>query len=195
LFQISIGMRLLILLTCLFTSYTLVAQYQTPPILWSKKSLHWKDFKLKPDSSKLAGKWGAATSSWVEERYMVTPQHEIRFIIRAWFNPDLSWKKDAASPYGLRHEQYHFNMSELYARKMKMVLSSIELTDSNYKQEISQLLKNFHDQYRLQQIRYDEETEHSRNMLMQYNWMESIDVEMKTLSPYSDSVLVVKIRK
>lgn len=189
-------MRLLILLAGLFTNYTLLAQYNTPPILWSKKSLHWKDFRLKPDSAKLASKWGAATNSWVEERYSVTPQHEVRFIIRAWFNPDLSWTKEAtkSSYYALTHEQYHFNMAELYARKMKKVLSSIELTDIDYRREIAELLKNFHEQYRLQQIRYDTETEHGRNMQLQYNWIGSIDDEMKALSAYNDSVLIVKIK-
>lgn len=195
-FQIRIAMRLLILLACLFISYTLAAQFQTPSILWSKKNLHWKDFKRKPDSVLLVTKWGAGTNSWVEERYRMTPQHEIRFTIRAWFNPDLSWVRDETknSSYALRHEQYHFNMSELYARKMKKVLSSLELTDADYRSEIAELLKKFHNQYHLQQIRYDEETDHSRNMLMQYNWMESIDHEMKDLSSYSDSILVVKIR-
>ena len=195
-FQNGIAMRLLIVWACLFTSYNLAAQFTTPSMVWSKKNLRWKDFKRKPDSTLLATKWGAATSSWVEERYAVTPQHEIRFIIRAWFNPDLSWTREItkSSSYALAHEQYHFNMAELYARKMKKVLGSLELTKADYRREIAELLKNFHDQYRLQQIRYDTETDHGRNMQLQYNWIGSIDDEMKALSSYNDSVLIVKIK-
>jgi hypothetical protein len=193
-------MRLIILLACLFTSYNLIAQIQTPRILWSKKNLHWKDFKRKPDSANIASPWGASTSSWVEQKYvMVQQQHEIHFIITAWFNPDFSWVKEECKngrggDYALMHEQYHFNMAELYARKIRKVLSTIELTDTTYKREIAQLFKKFYTQYRSQQVRYDSETEHSRNKVMQYNWVGSIDDEMKELSTYTDTLIIVKMK-
>jgi hypothetical protein len=192
-------MRLILLLACLFTSCTLIAQIETPRIAWSKKSLRWKDFKRKPDSTAMKSPWGAVTNSWVEQKYWVTPQHEVHFSIIAWFNPDFSWVKDDckngnAGNYALMHEQHHFDMTELYARKIRKVLSSLELTDSTYRKEIAQLFKNFYTQFRLQQERYDKETEHGRNMTMQYNWVASIDDEMKALSAYSDTVTIVKLK-
>jgi hypothetical protein len=130
---------------------------------------------------------------------VVTPQHEIRFTIAAWFNPDFSWAKEKSKEgkhanYLLMHQQYHFNLTELYARKIRQVLSGLELTDSTYKNEIAQLFKKFHELYRQQKKKYDEETEHNTNWTMQYNWAASIDDEIKALSAYSDTLVVVKLK-
>jgi hypothetical protein len=175
---------LLVLLTS--SAYT-----QNDRILWSKKSLKWKDFKGLPDST---SEFAASTRSGVEKRYHLTPQGELQFIIAAWFWPGNSWVKNGiASDYTLAHEQLHFTLSELYARKMRKYLSEAAFYDSTYRVGVPALLKHFQEEVRNEQKRYDAETDHGKNKSKQEDWAASIREEMKRLSGYSDTLLVVKL--
>jgi hypothetical protein len=164
---------------------------QNDRILWSKKSLKWKDFKGEADST---SKFAAVTRSGVEERYGLTPQKELQFIIAAWFFPVYSWVKNGGgSDYTLEHEQLHFTLSELYARKMRKYLSEATFYDSTYRFEIPLLLKHFQQEVRNEQKRYDAETDHCANRSKQEDWADSIRDEMKKLSEFSDTLLLVKL--
>jgi hypothetical protein len=175
----------------LFVCIGCLASAQTERILWSKKSLKWRDFQGAPDSS---SSYAAVTRSWVEERYRLTPQRELQFVIAAWFYPANSWIKGGrGTDYMLEHEQLHFTLTELYARKMRKYLSEAIFYDSTFRFEIPLLLKHFQEEVRNEQKRYDAETNHCVNRLKQEDWSSSISLEMKKLSAYSDTLLVVKL--
>lgn len=168
------------------------------PILWKKKNLRWKNFKGAPATSGPFAKALAVTNSKLDQRYYRVGD-EIHFVITAWFNPGLSWVKEEVlrAPIGaqaqvLDHEQHHFDMCELYARKIRKFLSAAVFKQDTYRDEIADLFKSFHEQYRAQQKRFDNETK--EHTYTQDEWTESIDREMKELAKYSDTALVVKLQ-
>ena len=177
--------------------FSFYEQDQPNQILWSKKHLKWRDFKGTPDSTGPHAKAAAVTSSRLEQRYYKTANNEIHFIIAAWFNPARSWVKESTlksngSDRTLDHEQHHFDMCELYARKIRKYLSTAVFTDSTYRQKIPELFKTFHKEYRTEQERYDSEVKVTRQSLD--DWTSSIDDEMKQLSKFSDTLVVVKLQ-
>jgi hypothetical protein len=166
------------------------------PILWQKKSLRWKNFRDVPDSQGPHAKSLAVTNSRLEQRYYRVG-NELHFIIAAWFNPNKSWVRDGVSGarYSdevLSHEQHHFDMCELYARKIRRYLSTAVFTEATYKKEIPELFKTFHTQYRAEQNKYDSELK--ERVYRQDEWTESIDVAMKELKTFTDTAVIVKIQ-
>ena len=186
-------MKFFCLLPFLLFSFTGSVAQQNNFILWSPHFLSWRDFKKPPDSTDIKSTYAAATQSWLQQKYKLMPDNEIHFTIAAWFIPARSWVK-SKSDHGLRHEQYHFNLAELYARKIRRILINTTFTMKNYKRDIADLFLNFHNKYRSEQKRYDEETLHSRDKSKQIDWMDSIDDEMKALAKFSDTLVVVKMQ-
>jgi hypothetical protein len=150
------------------------------PILWQKKSLRWRNFRDVPDSVGPHAKSLAVTSSRLEQRYYRVG-NELHFIVAAWFNPNKSWVRDwvassqRMSDQVLNHEQHHFDMCELYARKIRRYLSKAVFTEATYEKEIPELFKTFHTQYRAEQNKYDSELKDKVYRLDE--WTESIDIE------------------
>ncbi len=186
----------------LFFSCTLIVcssffiQSLSEPILWRKQSLRWKDFQGPVDSVGPHANALAVTNSRLEQHYYRVGD-EIHFVIAAWFNPNRSWvKKIVLNSRGsnevLSHEQHHFDLCELYARKIRKYLGTAVFTGENYKTEIADLFTKFHEQYRSEQNKYDAEL--TKHVYRQDEWTESIDAEMKQLKNYSDTAVVVKLR-
>ena len=181
----------LLVLLCSF-----FVQDNTSLILWQKKNLRWKNFTGVADSIGPHAKALAGTYSRLEQRYYRV-NNEIHFVIAAWFNPAKSWvRKGVVSSFQsdrvLRHEQHHFDMCELYARQIRKYLSSTVFREATYKTEVEQLFKKFHEQYRAEQERYDSELKEQVHTLD--DWANAIDQELKELSKFTDTALVVKMQ-
>lgn len=164
---------------------------QSEKVLWNGKKLKWKDFKGSVDTSVHND---AITFTTLEEKYSVNPQKQIHFTIAAWFFPR-SWVKPGKESYRLlEHEQLHFTLVELYARKIRKYLSGRFFYNSTYKEELSFLFKRFWQELRNDQKRYDEETNHSGNKIKQEDWLNSVNREMAQLSKYTATTFVTKLK-
>ncbi len=110
------------------------------------------------------------------------------FNVNSIFNKNGSYlRKTTNIQYVLQHEQLHFDILELYARKIRKELYEqyvkgndidIEIFDSIYYKWI--------DKYRKLNFKYDKETNHSINPKEQEEWNQKITVELKTLDQYSE---------
>ncbi|GAB1308604.1 hypothetical protein KH5_12870 [Urechidicola sp. KH5] len=89
-----------------------------------------------------------------------------------------SWhdSKVKESVYLLKHEQYHFNITEYYSRFLNNYLKKTEpKSESEFKTTLdSIILENI----KMQRL-YDTETEHSANVQEQLNWENRIDSLLK----------------
>src|SRR5688572_23289770 len=90
---------------------------------WSgARPLVWTDFKGKPASS---GNEGARTAHAIHFAWICRPGGRFEFKVTAGFLPNRSWVKFVVlrsageSARVLRHEQTHFDISELYARHIR----------------------------------------------------------------------------
>ncbi|MCE7995441.1 MAG: hypothetical protein HEP71_25915 [Roseivirga sp.] len=84
-----------------------------------------------------------------------------------------SWTTlDSTEVYALNHEQYHFNITEVFARKMnQFIRKNPGMGFSAYKKQMA----IFRRQERQMQARYDLESGHSINISKQWLWEYKID--------------------
>ena len=156
---IIISITVLILIPLLRTNFN------APVSIKRWQQLTWDDFQgfVKPFTG-----WEAAISSTV---YLEFDSMTMSYAAYAGQNNQLSWTKDT-SKYGLNHEQYHFNITELHARKMNTYIKNnpnLELREYQLKLD---LLRG---ELSRMQSKYDRESDHSLNFDRQRRWEYKID--------------------
>jgi hypothetical protein len=80
----------------------------------------------------------------------------------------------------LEHEQAHFDLCEVYARRLRK-----RVEDSNYKLDIDNAIFEVFEAFKKRQKLYDQETNHSRNKEKQAEWLKIIANELSELDNYS----------
>jgi predicted secreted Zn-dependent protease len=98
--------------------------------------------------------------------------HEVflDYEVNAYFYPNESWyKPELCDANTLAHEQLHFDISELFARKMRNRLDRTSFSD-DVKAEVRKIFKDILDELKDFQARYDMETNYSRNRGKQAEW-------------------------
>ena len=77
--------------------------------------------------------------------------------------------------YILAHEQAHFDITEIHARKLYEAIYHYELNPATFKNDIADIYNRIVKEKEEMQEAYDGETDHSRKRMLQYNWLEKID--------------------
>jgi hypothetical protein len=98
-----------------------------------------------------------------------------------------SWVREKSkSSYILNHEQYHFNLAEVFARKMRKEFT--DLSTVNY-HIVDSIFQKVYSDYDAAQVRYDDETLHSQVNAEQIKWQDKIDEELAVLDAYKETVV------
>lgn len=109
---------------------------------------------------------------------------EFNAVVEARFYPDKSWyKKEFANSFVLAHEQLHFDITELYARKFRQKIDQATFT-VHIKKELSALNKSINMELKEMQQEYDRDSNFSRNAETQLRWQGLIQNELKKLTKY-----------
>lgn len=156
-------------------------------IFWDADyKLVWTDFEKLPERF---SEHGAFSVIGYEGHFNMTDE-KIRAIIKTYFDKDESWSKNWIGIL-LTHEQTHFDLAELYARKFRQRLKKAMLADqisvSKFKElnnEAIQILKDA-------QKEYDVATNYSLDYRAQMNWTNKIQEELKQLKNFADPEIVV----
>jgi len=166
-------------LTGLFLLFT--SGKDTPDtIYWSESDgLEWDDFEGQPrhDYADVS----ALTSSGIVH-YKGCKDGKINYKVRAYFEKEESWvKEEARTEHHLRHEQIHFDITELYARKLRKILS-----DRSFKCEqeaaFEECVNNFVANWHSEQQSFDAHSRHSLNKDAQQEWYYRIEMELSLLN-------------
>jgi hypothetical protein len=184
--------RILMLLTLSMISYSSQAQLSKrmaqDTLIWKSDSmLTREDFKAKRGGSAYG-----VTASFIY-LYQKEKSGNMLFTVEAIFLKSKSFLKDE-SPYIIKHEQLHFDISELYARKLRKAISDKDFKKVKKTVEVIQQLYNRASaDCNKEQDKYDNDTEHSINAAKQQVWNESIAKQLAELSDYaSTEVNIVK---
>ncbi|MBO3116733.1 DUF922 domain-containing protein [Winogradskyella sp. DF17] len=150
------------------------------------RPLTWADFKARPQSNSSAL---AQTSSGISFGYSLKTRDgrivDYNTNVQAHFYPNKSWYlKDKADGYILKHEQLHFDITELYARHFRKRLKSIRV-NQNLRQQLANLQNDINKAVNKTQKRYDAETNHSINREAQKIWQSTIAKELERLQEFS----------
>ena len=155
----------------------------------SESKLIWSDFRGRPDMN---SKYKASTTCEIACRMEATGS-EALVTVYCFFNTEESWTK-TDDTYLLNHEQRHFDIYEVYTRKMRQAIMEIDEADAS---KISGQVKRIYDRCfrecsRLQD-RYDSETQFSNNREKQQEWNRRIDMLIKETENLTDPEIYIPL--
>jgi len=177
-FKMSIKVGLIFLLSWVVSSPL------SDPIVWSKeRKLAWKDFQA--NAPKLDTH---VALSRVEVHYesQVDKAGKMTMTIESVFIKEQSWvKEDGKNDHILKHEQYHFHIAEMWARKLRKEITAKKWNTKTFEKEYNGLFKKLMAQLLKEQLKYDDETNHSKNSDKQVEWEKKIDEGLNELKSYT----------
>lgn len=183
----------LFLLCCLFicchslNAQTASKKLNNDTIVWSPDSLlHPEDFKAK------AKKGAAMGLSAIGIRlYTGEVKGDLVFFVKAMFMKKESYLVKN-SDYILRHEQTHFDISEIYARLMRKKISQLDFKKTkSVNAEINRIYQSTMKEYFAEQDRYDKDAEHGLNPVKQKQWNEDVARRLDELKEFSQAYVNV----
>lgn len=121
------------------------------------RKLSWNDFNGKPGVNWAAMTYYSFETTTVQDGNVVTEQHA-----KVFFESNKSWVRNRNERV-LRHEQLHFDIAEIYARKLTATMNP----DSLWKEC-----------YKIQNL-YDNETNHSIDSVAQGRWERKINQQIQ----------------
>lgn len=154
------------------------------PIEWGEGPLQWSDFTATPNVTGHK----AETHTEMFARY-TADEDSLYFEVRCYFHPDRSWSKERKDRYLLNHEQRHFDLSEVYTRKMRKELAEARITINNYKRIFSHTFRVVNRELYHMQEAYDRETKHSIYRDAQAKWDRLIDESLAEYADYTDPII------
>ena len=156
-------------------------------IFWHPgRKLTWDDFKGTPSTTSYF-QFGAVSSCDLKlESNSVSILKKPRFYTEAVFNCYVSWVRPASRNNAemLAHEQCHFDIAELYRRKMQQQLDEAGFNAFDMQEGVKRINKDIGRQMGKRNDAYDEETEHGLNKTRQREWERVIAGELDTLKRY-----------
>lgn len=162
-------------------------------VFWAKdKPLTWDHFKGTPDTT---SKYAAATDCHIDMNYK-TRKDTLYVKVETYSTTFDSWVKLKRKTVDLlKHEQLHFDVAELFARKLRKSILELKIQKKdavNALQAIEAANTNAFGKY---QDLYDSETDHNLIRNKQIEWEKKITTELKAYDAYSNPDLKVIMLK
>lgn len=180
---------LLVLLCFVMTSF----QEDKNVLLWKEdRLLTWDDFNGKPQR-----RFAAASTHYDLLKYLSKADNNSATVtIEAVFFRHESWKnKNWLNDEVLAHEQKHFDIVELFARKLRKAIKENKFQTYSALEEMLQVLYDKYDEEMdVYQDKYDNETDGSMNGNQQRAWQKKITEEIKALEAYKGITIDVKFQ-
>ncbi|MCW3106604.1 MAG: secreted protein [Segetibacter sp.] len=152
---------------------------QQNSIIWNERQpLQWTDFAGEVNDS---SSFDAESFAEVSYNYEFNGPKDFNFEVFASFNKNTSWcRKEYQTQSLLKHEQLHFDIAELYAKKLKEAFDNYQYS-KNFSNEIHRIFNQKKLEYHLMQHKYDDETNHSLNKERQKDWEQFIYEELSEM--------------
>src|SRR5688572_21216246 len=150
---------------------------QGTSIEWGKP-ISYSDFQSRPEKSDTAA---ANISVTILLGYSNTKSGELRFRVVAVMDQHESWiRQEFRRDHILKHEQGHFDIAHIYAKKLEASLRTRRYTSGDV-----DLLNKVYDQYLAEmndlQVKYDRETKGGWDALAQSKWRRIIEAELRRI--------------
>ena len=150
-------------------------------IEWThNRKLTWSDFKAVPEKNNAAAAL-TSTSIKIDCGYS---NSTAEYHIRCSFDPSKSWGR-VKNDYILSHEQAHFDIAEIYARKLNKDLKSYKPDENNFSKDVNKIYEKVMREYYEEQEKYDHETNFSINRARQEEWLKKVSEELSGLKKFS----------
>ncbi len=151
-------------------------------IEWAaSKRLTWDDYLAKPISSSDAA---AITNTALGIEYHIK-NNVLSYKISCRFSKTRSWGKYKTT-YILQHEQGHFDITEIFARRLAKEIKEYKFNPRKYQDDLGKIYKRLMDEKEEYQNKYDKETDYSRNQEKQAEWLKKIDEELEETDEFAN---------
>ena len=151
-------------------------------IPWSyDRVLTWEDFLCEPVRNSDAV---ALTSTTLGISFKYSGGR-FNYNISCNFSKKKSWGL-LKTPYILAHEQAHFDISEIFARKLHQEMKKYNPNFSTLRKDVTAIYDKVIKEEKAFQEMYDEETSHSRKRGRQNEWLEKIDQLLADTEVYAN---------
>lgn len=150
-------------------------------IKWSgSRSLTWSDYKASPNANSDAA---ASTTTYLGIEFNVD-QNGLTWKIQCSFSKTKSWGR-SKTDFILKHEQGHFDIAEIFARKLNKKMSEYKFNKDSYKTDLKNIYQGITKDKEAFQDLYDNETDHSRKKEEQSEWLKKIEKTLEELKEFS----------
>ncbi len=182
-------MRLLLLLAFSLTvsgsvHAQLTKKQAQDTIVWKKDSLLVKEnFQSKKSMNAPAY---ASTAIYL---YQKEVNGNLMFYVEALFLKSTSFMKDE-SAYILNHEQLHFDICELHARKLRQKIAEKDF--AKVRDIVGEIQRMYHktvNEWQNEEVKYDKDTQHGINAAKQNIWDENIRSQIIALDSFSSTAV------
>ena len=156
-------------------------------IRWkSDYKLNWSDFQGSPDPGSSFSAQSNCMFSYKSSIEYKAGVMRISLFLFPCFTKKASWVIAKNQQEGLlNHEQLHFDICELYIRKLRKKISETELTILDPGSQIRTAFEQAWTDYQSAQSQYDEETRHGLIEKDQKRWEKNIVDELRTYEEFA----------
>ena len=165
-----------------FLPFIVNAQPDEDLVKWSSdRKLRWTDYLAEPDTRSGAA---ASTSTQIGFEYHVR-DNNLTYTISCKFSKTKSWGR-YKNDYILSHEQGHFDIAEIYTRRLVKSIRTYTFKASSYKTDLRKIYSDTMGDKEKLQRQYDNETDYSRNKPKQEDWLRKIKKMLEELQEFSN---------
>lgn len=174
-------MKFYFLLFFVAISFSASSQNEPEKIFWVQDGLTWNDFKALPV---LDSKFDANTNAGLSFTWGVKNDNgriELTYVVTSYFNPHLSWVKTGSyDDYLLKHEQLHFDITELHARKLRKRVAAVtpQTLIKDPKGVLNRIYQAVEKERTAMQSKFDKETRHSLDKEVESRWRQFVRTEL-----------------
>jgi len=182
-------MKLNAAILCLFLSTCYISHAQTkaePLVKWdAENKISWENFNVKDTNDRFA----AEANTFFKANFYLKNDSVFCQVV-TYLNAHRSWRKPfmKLDEYAIKHEQMHFDITEIFARKIRK-----ELIDSAVNEQGVEKIYFAHSKAcrEFQQL-YDNETRHSLDKKHQEQWNKKIRKLLLSLNDYKERAIYIK---
>ncbi|GAB4259870.1 MAG: hypothetical protein Kow0079_16880 [Vicingaceae bacterium] len=191
--QITKKTLLNLILCILGISFSSFYNQTETEIEWNEnRKLTFEDFKGKVPTGK--DNISAETASGISISKVQWNGNYGKIIIKSIFDTKESWIRKNTSEFVLKHEQGHFDITEIYARKIRKKLYYKKFKRSNFTKYFNNIYNKNETEKNAYQLLYDRETNLSRNYQKQKEWDKKIEKELKSLEKFKDTEVIIILK-
>jgi len=180
-------LKLILIIFATLISSDVLCQNSDSLKCWSDKDkLKWSDFKGRiPDNADSLNLYAVAPCRL--HAIPVRTHDVLSYHTTLVFLKYDAWARDTAK-YLLAHEQLHFDIAELHARKLRMAIQEISKKIKNPKaQDFLPVIQKLYLENRNMQDEYDQQTYHGVITDTQQEWQKKIFLELNKLKAYTST--------
>jgi hypothetical protein len=169
-------------LLCAATHLQIFGQEAASMIYSLERKLTWDDFSGEPDYADSTKAAQISTTIQLQSSKVNFWTGKARFTGSAIMYKNKSWVKEGfKNDYVLAHEQIHYDIAFLIAKKMEANINSLKVNIMN-KGLIDTIYRNWHEIFILNEDTYDLMTDGGNNRQMQIYWHRSTKGELEALA-------------